>query len=73
LCERYGDARVDALCRRALDFDVLDVPRIRRMLQHAIAGEERAQDDGKLHALPSAPPRFSRASDRFATRKDGGR
>lgn len=73
LCERHGEARVDALCKRALDFDVLDVMRIRRMLQHATAIEERAADDGKLHALPSASPRFARSSDRFATRKDGAR
>ena len=73
LCERHGDARVDALCRRALDFDVLDVMRIRRMILHAIIVEERAEGDGKLRALPSAPPRFARATDRFTTKKDGAR
>jgi hypothetical protein len=73
LCERHGEVRVDALCKHALDFDVLDVMRIRRMLQHATAVEERATDDGKLHALPSASPRFARSSERFATRKDGAR
>jgi hypothetical protein len=35
LCDRHGDARVDALCKRALDFDVIDVPRIGRMLKLA--------------------------------------
>lgn len=72
LCERYGDARVDAVCRRSLDFDVIDVPRIARMLKHAIAGEERAASDGKLRSLSNAsPPRFARATDRFTTRKEG--
>ncbi len=74
LCDRYGDPRVDALCKRALDFGVIDVPRIGRMLKLAIAGEERASEDGKLRTLPNAtPPRFARSSERFVTRKDGGR
>ncbi|HET6334020.1 MAG TPA: IS21 family transposase [Polyangiales bacterium] len=72
LCDRHGDARVDAVCKRALDFDVIDVPRIGRMLKLAIAGEERASEDGKLRALPNAsPPRFARSQEVFATRKDG--
>jgi transposase len=71
LCDRHGDARVDALCKRALDFDVIDVPRIGRMLKLAIAGEERASEAGKLRTLPNATPRFARSSDLFATRKDG--
>jgi transposase len=74
LCDRHGDTRVDALCKRALDFDVIDVPRIGRMLKLAIAVEERASEDGKLRTLPNAmPPRFARSSERFATRKDGAR
>jgi transposase len=72
LCDRHGDARVDALCKRALDFDVIDVPRIGRMLKRAIAGEERASEDGKLRTLPNTTPRFARSRDRFKTRKDGG-
>lgn len=74
LCDRYGDPRVDAVCARALDFDVVDVPRIARMLRLAIAGEERATEDGKLRALPSAqtPPRFARSRDLFATTKKEG-
>lgn len=72
LCDRYGDARIDALCKRALEFDVIDVPRIERMLKLALAGEERASEDGKLRALPAKPPRFARAAEGFATRKDGG-
>ena len=74
LCDRYGNARVDDVCRRALDFDVLEVPRIGRMLKLAIAGEERASEAGKLRRLPSAgPPRFARAPEGFATRKEGDR
>ena len=74
LCDRHGEARVDALCKRALEFDVIDVSRVDRMLKLAIAGEERASEEGKLRTLPNAkPPRFARSSERFATRKDGAR
>lgn len=74
LCDRYGNARVDAVCRRALEFDVIDVPRIARMLKHAIAGEEHATESGKLRTLPNAtPPRFARSTDRFTTRKENER
>ncbi len=74
LCDRYGNARVDDVCRRALDFEVLEVPRIGRMLKLAIAGEERAAEAGKLTRLPNAaPPRFARAPEGFMTRKEGDR
>jgi hypothetical protein len=33
LCERHGQDRVDALCARALAFDVIDVPRLELMLK----------------------------------------
>lgn len=72
LCDRYGTARVDAVCKRSLEFDVVDVPRIGRMLKLAIAGEERANQIGNLHTLPGAtPPRFARASDSFRVHKEG--
>jgi len=71
LCDRHGNARVDALCKRALDFDVIDVPRIGRMIKLAIAGEEVAADSGKLRTLPNATPRFARSAKMFVTRKDG--
>jgi transposase len=74
LCDRYGDARVDAVCKRSIEFDVIDVPRVSRMLKLAIAGEERASESGKLKTLPNAsPPRFARSTERFTTRKDGER
>lgn len=73
LCDRYGDARVDGQCKAALDFDVIDVPKISRRLKLAIATEARAEGDGKLRALPGASPRFARSSDVFSTKKDGAR
>lgn len=72
VCDRYGAERVDAVCARALAFDVLDVGRIERMLKTARTLEESKEVAGKLLPLPS---RFARDKAAFATRtssKDGG-
>ena len=67
LCERYGDARVEELCARSIAFDVIDVPRIERMLKAAQRIEESAEQDGKVARL--APARFARDISSFATRR----
>jgi len=64
LCERYGAGRVDALCARALAFDVLDVPRIERMLKAARTPEDAAPA-GTVVPLPAS--RFARDPSSFAT------
>jgi hypothetical protein len=70
LCERYGNERVDALCERALAFDVVDVPRIERMIKSAVHVETEAASSGKLVQLGA---RFARDASAFATQsKDGG-
>ncbi len=67
LCERYGAPRVDALCARAMAFDVIDVPRIERMLREARDTQDTSTGaPGKLIVLP--PSRFARPSTAFATR-----
>jgi transposase len=66
LCERYGAARVDALCERALAFDVLDVRRIEGMLKTAQKTETESAERGKLVVLPGG--RFARDAASFATR-----
>jgi len=71
LCERYGAARVDTLCARSLEFDVVDVPRIERMLKSAAVVETEARTTGKLVPLGA---RFARDAASFATQtKEGGR
>jgi len=65
LCERYGSERVDAHCKRALEFEVVDLPRIERMLKQARLSEESAP--GKIVALP--PGRYWRDAAAFATIK----
>lgn len=73
LCERYGPARVDALCARSLAFDVVHVGRIERMLKTAQSIEEKAEEEGRVVRLP--PGRFARSNTSFATRpreREGG-
>jgi transposase len=65
LCDRYGAARVDALCARALAFDVVDVMRIERMLKNAQKIESDASAHGKVVRLPEG--RFARDVSTFAT------
>lgn len=69
LCDRHGDGRVEALCQSALAFDVVDVTRLRRMLDAAITpGVPGATESpaSKVVALPT--PRFARERAHFETR-----
>jgi len=68
LCRKYGGPRVDALCLRALAFDVLDVRRIERLLKTAQRSEDSVESTGKLITLPSA--RFARDPASFSTRNN---
>ncbi|MCB9659433.1 MAG: IS21 family transposase [Polyangiales bacterium] len=70
LCDRYGRERVDAACAHALSFDVLDVPRVAKLLQRAFEMEASAEDRGALARLDQHP-RFGRERDAFQTRRDG--
>jgi len=69
LCDRYGDARVDALSARALAFEVFDVGRIERMLKAATKIEESGMVMGRVVQLPLG--RFARDPATFATRSSG--
>jgi hypothetical protein len=64
LCDRYGSDKVDALCRRSLVFDVIDVPRLERMLKQAQSAEDAAPA-GSVVRLPTS--RFARPPSSFAT------
>jgi hypothetical protein len=66
LCERYGSDRVEALCARSLAFDVVDVPRIERMLKRAQSAEQHASaEGGRVVRLPQG--RFTRDAESFVT------
>lgn len=68
LCRKFGGARVDALCSRALAFEVLDVRRIERLLKSAQRVEGAAEEAGRVVGLPSA--RFARDPQSFRARRD---
>lgn len=67
-CAVYGNERVDAVCKRALDFDVIDVPRIGGMLKRAMQTEEQATSSGVLTPISSSP-RFARSAESFRTKQ----
>lgn len=69
LCDRYGACRVDAACARALEFDVVDVPRLARLLKRDFEREVLAEERGALSQL-SKHPRFGRDPDAFRTRSE---
>ncbi len=66
LADRYGAARVETACARALAVDVVDVTRVSRMLDRGLERDE-------MHAVPRPEPtpalnlRFARAAEEFVT------
>lgn len=62
LGEKYGGERLDAACRRALDYDLVDVRRVHRILIQAFDRE-----DGHDTAAPGTPlgSRFARPPSAF--------
>jgi transposase len=43
LAERYGAVRLEAACRRALEFDLLDVYRVQRILEQGLESQREPQ------------------------------
>ena len=63
LAERYGADRLDAACRRALDFDLLDVHRLQRILEQGLESQTEPQPIvGRQAALEL---KFLRPADHF--------
>ena len=67
LAERYGAARVNAACARALAFELLDVRRVEAILRRALEREPGPAERGALVPLPA---RFARAPASFAHHPD---
>jgi transposase len=63
LAARYGAARVNAACARALAFELLDVGRVETILRAALEREPAPPERGAVVALPA---RFARAPESFA-------
>jgi transposase len=69
LAERYGAARLDAACRRALDFDLLDVHRLKRILEQGLESQTEPQPIvGKQAVLEL---KFLRPAEHFVSDKGG--
>jgi transposase len=62
LAERYGDARVNAACARALAFELLDVRRVEGIVRTALEREPAPSQRGRVVPLPA---RFARAPESF--------
>lgn len=62
LGKRYGAARLDEACATALEVEMVDVHRLRRLLEIAVKASPPAVDRGRL--LPAA--RFLRPPQQFA-------
>jgi hypothetical protein len=71
LADRYGAARVNAACARALAFELLDVARVERILHTALEREPGPTERGAVRPLPA---RFVRAPESFThpPTPDGG-
>jgi transposase len=63
LADRYGAARVNAACARALAFELLDVRRVERILRTALKRAPASPARGAVLALPA---RFARPPQSFA-------
>ncbi|MCL6554090.1 MAG: IS21 family transposase [Firmicutes bacterium] len=62
LAERYGAARVNAACARALAFELLDVRRVEGIVRTALERDPAPADGGRVVPLPA---RFARAPESF--------
>jgi hypothetical protein len=63
LAARYGAARTNAACARALAFELLEVARVERILHTALEREPGPTARGAVRALPA---RFARPPASFA-------
>jgi hypothetical protein len=65
LVRRYGPARVDAACAKALEVEVVDVTRIARMLERALEASPAPEAAPAVEAAV-IDLRFARPKDDFA-------
>lgn len=62
LAERYGAARVNAACARALAFELIDVRRVEGIVRSALERAPGPAERGEVRPLPA---RFARAPESF--------
>jgi len=66
LCAKYGAGTVEAVCQSALAFGVVEVERIKSVLEKA--QQLPKTSEGKVVAMRGGPARFARANEHFATK-----
>jgi hypothetical protein len=62
LADKYGSARVESACQRALAFELINVQRVQRIVQHALAPQPEI---GQAASVVPMPLRFLRSNDSF--------
>jgi Mu transposase, C-terminal domain len=67
LSEKYGTARVEQACGRALSFSLIDVFRLERIIQQAFGNEAGKGGDKKGVVVPA---RFGRPAEYFKQKKE---
>jgi hypothetical protein len=65
LTDKYGPDRVDAACQRALGFDLIQVRRVKGMVESALEKEAIPSDAQKHGAVVQLPLRFLRDAKSF--------
>jgi transposase len=69
LGHKYGFPRLDAACRRALAFDLVNTKRLERIVLHGLEPLGDPEAPGQLVLLPT---RFLRPADHFTHTKENG-
>ena len=68
LSEKYGNARIDQACHRAVSFELIDVYRVERIVVQAITNDIGTENKGVV-----LTGRFQRCGDYFVHTKEGVR
>jgi len=69
LVKRFGAVRVEQACARTLEYEVVDVVRVQRMLERALE-QVRKEAGGQLRLATILRPRFARDPSEFAVKKE---
>lgn len=67
LSEKYGTARIEQACSRALSFSLIDVFRLERIIKQALGKE--AEKGGEQRGIV-VPARFGRPAEYFKQNKE---
>ena len=69
LAQRYGAVRLEAACRRALEFDLLDVYRVQRILEQGL--ESQTEPQPIVGQQSKLALKFLRPAQHFVSKEEG--